>query len=415
VEDASIERSDDVEPTLSRVGPMNTTTRPSGRRILAVGVTAALTLAACTGSDSSIDDETITTRAERDDVVTSDSAAPPETAVVEPTTTPPTTAPPTTAPPTTAAPTTTTTEAPGDDLAAFCTAAEEFFLPGRALDFGDINDPAVVRVVFRILDDTSGPAADLAPATELGDAVIEAKRLLDIALPGLEAADFDVNNGDAIPNNEVVGQALIDYGGLLGEIQGLLESECGSDLGALDARAIALSEQIAAGEIEAPESSSDAPPSSGEFVDIQNDDGSISVTVPAEWSDVDGADEDLLRQITAAPDAAVFTDSFTEEGMFIITAEASGLDDWVAVYESTIDRAGDGSSPGAVCTVADEFDYDDGVYTGTEAVLDCGSTETETRIIGGRDADGELFFIVGIVHPIGRVDIRDAIAQSFLL
>ena len=67
------------------------------------------------------------------------------------------------------------------------------------------------------------------------------------------------------------------------------------------------------------------------------------------------------------------------------------------------------------CTIGDTLDYDDGVYTGTEHILSCGSDTSTAHLIGGRNSDGDLFFLLAVVRPADNLDIRDQIVQSFFI
>lgn len=143
---------------------------------------------------------------------------------------------------------------------------------------------------------------------------------------------------------------------------------------------------------------------------VFDDSGDLRANVPAEWIQTDGAPNGDARQLVAAADLPGFLAGYTLPGMLLVAGDAAVPDAWVdglagarAVAES------DG------CTVSDTLEYDDGVYTGTEHLLSCGSTATSAHLIGGRDAEGELFFLLAIVRPIDAVDVRDQIVQSFFV
>lgn len=309
----------------------------------------------------------------------------------------------TTAPATTVAVETTTTVVPTTTeptaSAAFCEAAEDFYLPGRALDFGDTEDPVVVEGVFDLANARVQAPIDLASTPEDAELFTESKRLLDIATPGLEAGNYDITNPQNIPNNVEVGEAVTDYGRLLVDIQAFLPDRCGTDIVSLDAEAEVLAVGLAAGSA-----------TTEGIIRVQNDDGTIIADVPDHWSETDGAPSDELRQLSAAPDLDAFLNGYTEPGMLVITGDAPNPDAWTVGLDSTIATA---ETDG--CSVSEELDYDDGVYTGLEKILDCGDPSSTARIIGGRDADGTLFFLLAIVAPSNAPEIRDLIVESFLL
>ncbi len=386
---------------------MNRIDRTS-RRIAACSLVALLAVTSCGGgSDANDVDDT---RPERDEPDASVATAPPvDTAVVEATTTVATTDPPVTDPPVTEPPVTDppVTDPPITDSASepFCAAAENFFVPGRALDFADINDPFTLRTVFESLNAAAPLVIELAPNDDDAALFVESKRLLDIATPGLEGAGYDLANAGAIVDGAAVGQALIDFGDLLGDMQGFLIDRCSSDRLDLDGTAQTYADDLALGVTpELPEVDL------GEDLDIASDDGSITATVPATWSDVDGAPDGEVRRLAAAPDLEAFLLSYVVPGMIVVTGDSVTEDDWIERHQALLD-----ASAGEGCTELSREDYDDGVYTGTEALLDCGDPATQTRIIGGRDSAGELFFLLAIVYPVGQTEIRDTIVESFLL
>lgn len=65
--------------------------------------------------------------------------------------------------------------------------------------------------------------------------------------------------------------------------------------------------------------------------------------------------------------------------------------------------------------VSDTSAYSDGVDTGTEHVLTCGSADTTAHLVGGRDADGDRFFLLAMIHPTTDQTVRDEIVQSFFI
>jgi serine protease Do len=135
-----------------------------------------------------------------------------------------------------------------------------------------------------------------------------------------------------------------------------------------------------------------------DYVTISDDSGLISVSVPAEWSDVDGRQwsSDLATGTTeligpalgAAPDLAAWRDSWGTPGVFI--AASAMITTSVSDTLDQFDFTGD-------CSYDARYDYDDGVYTGMyDLYTNCGD-------------EGSLFFNV-IAEPadqswIGLVQI----------
>lgn len=143
---------------------------------------------------------------------------------------------------------------------------------------------------------------------------------------------------------------------------------------------------------------------------VFDDSSELQAHVPAEWIEVDGAPQGEARQLAAAADLQGFLAGYTLPGLLLVSGDAATPDAWMGGLSAALDVAlGDG------CTVSETVDYDDGVYTGTEHVLSCGSADTVPHMIGGRDEEGELFFLLIVVRPADDLDVRDNIVQSFFV
>lgn len=383
-------------------------------RISAVAVVAAILLAACGGgSDDAAPEDTSQSEMQ------SDTAVPVATAVVETTVPAPmvTNAP---EPVVTSveAPVATSVEAPVETTAdvpdaAFCSAAENFFVPARALDFGDINDPAVLGGVIGLLDGMAQPVIDNAPAEADAALFVQSQGLLDLAAPALASIGFDLERSGELSNNVEVGEALVDFGGLLGEMQAFLIDRCGSSSAGLDDRAMAIAAELAINgttttipDVVTPEPVDSA----GDFTPLENDSGDLSLDVPPAWTDVTGAPEGDLQQVAAAPNLQAFLDSYTQPGVLLLTGDAATPDSWQDGLATTVGIAVDDG-----CTITDTSEYDDGVYTGEENLLTCGDPDSVAHLIGGRNEAGTLFFLLAIVRPTDDPEVRNRIVQSFFI
>ncbi|MEP1126176.1 MAG: hypothetical protein ABJH68_20025 [Ilumatobacter sp.] len=153
--------------------------------------------------------------------------------------------------------------------------------------------------------------------------------------------------------------------------------------------------------------SGDAPEGYSPIVD---DSGEVRANVPSRWVQTDGAPEGELRQLAAAPDLPGFLAGYTKVGMILITGAAATPDSWMDGLATTL-----GIAETDGCTISETSEYSDGVYTGTEHVLSCGDPATVTHLIGGRNSDGDLFFLLAIVRPVDNIDVRNQIVQSFFI
>lgn len=143
---------------------------------------------------------------------------------------------------------------------------------------------------------------------------------------------------------------------------------------------------------------------------IFDESGDLRANVPAAWTETNGAPDGEFRQLAAAEDLEGFLAGYTLPGMLLIAGDAAIPEAWVDGLAAALRVAeADG------CAVTDTSDYDDGVYTGTEHVLSCGAASTTPHLIGGRDADGELFFLLALVRPTDDLSVRTEVVQSFFV
>jgi len=154
----------------------------------------------------------------------------------------------------------------------------------------------------------------------------------------------------------------------------------------------------------------------GDYVTISDDTGAVSVSVPAEWSDVDGApftgDDGIDRvDVRAAPDLQAFAESWDVPGM-ILTA-SSGLAG--TAPETLLDQLGGGGSE--VCTYEGRQPYQDPLYTGAyDLFTGCGGTEAAYVIVAAQPEDGSFLVSVQVQIVAERdFDALDQILNTFVV
>jgi serine protease Do len=114
-----------------------------------------------------------------------------------------------------------------------------------------------------------------------------------------------------------------------------------------------------------------------DFRTVQDDTGTISVSVPTSWDFIDGSglpQEDGTRwpALLATPDPSAFDGSWTVPGAVIAAVPELGVADPAVV----LDALGPELTGGA-CTLVGREPYDDGVYVGQFDLYEaCGGTET---------------------------------------
>lgn len=149
-----------------------------------------------------------------------------------------------------------------------------------------------------------------------------------------------------------------------------------------------------------------------EFVQITDDSGSISVEVPAEWSEVDGApitleDGTELQNVSAAPDLAAFFGDWTSPGLSLTVTQTDMAPD------ELLDQLVSGASE--ACSDAGRQDYDDGLYQGRiQYYSACGGTEAAVVGIAAAPAEGGFTaFVIVQLASEADVAVLDHIVQTF--
>ncbi len=147
-------------------------------------------------------------------------------------------------------------------------------------------------------------------------------------------------------------------------------------------------------------------------VDIVDDTGIISATVPAEWSDTITSPDGEFRQLGAAADMDVFLATFGEPGMLILSGD---VDDGDAAWRGALDAAVQSAREADGCVVEEELDYDDGIYRGRETLMTCPGTPTIAHFIAGTNGPSDVFFLLGIVRAEDDIAVRDLIVDTFFV
>ncbi len=107
-----------------------------------------------------------------------------------------------------------------------------------------------------------------------------------------------------------------------------------------------------------------------DYVSIEDSTGRIATSIPQQWSDVDGSQQDLLGlgsnqpTLMAAPSIADFN---SDTGPGIVTIIADGVDASPANLQTVVDSF----VQGAGCTESSRDTFDNGNLAGPLALLDC--------------------------------------------
>jgi serine protease Do len=151
---------------------------------------------------------------------------------------------------------------------------------------------------------------------------------------------------------------------------------------------------------------------SGEFVSVSDDSAALTVEVPVEWSDVDGApltldDGTELANISAAPDLGAFAESWSAPGLsFTATDQAMTPDEMLDQLLS---------DAGSACEDAGRDEYDDGLYSGkVQYYSNCDGIGAATIGIAASPAEGGFTaFVIVQLASEDDIAVLDHIVQTF--
>lgn len=156
------------------------------------------------------------------------------------------------------------------------------------------------------------------------------------------------------------------------------------------------------------ETTGELPPGTpySDYVAITDDSGALSVTVPVEWAETDGAptgDSGEYPQLRAAPDLEAFDTSWVASGMSIFVAEpAVDGDELLDGVFSDIEG----------CSDDGREDYDDNVYTGRRQYWSCDEGKSTVVGIAAHDPNSTFTMLV-IVQLTSEADL-EALDQIIL-
>jgi hypothetical protein len=129
----------------------------------------------------------------------------------------------------------------------------------------------------------------------------------------------------------------------------------------------------------------------GDYVTVSDDSGTLSVEVPAAWTDVDGSPGLFGPDVIASTDVQAWIQTYEPSGLEF---QATGIEtnqstDEILTAVST-GQAGQ-------CTSLGRQPYSDPLYTGVSEVFeDCGGTETDFTWVAFEPADQSYHGVIGV-------------------
>lgn len=146
-----------------------------------------------------------------------------------------------------------------------------------------------------------------------------------------------------------------------------------------------------------------------EYVTVSDDSGSITASVPVEWSDIDGAPApDFGPSLYAAPNLDGFLNSFDTPGVIIEATSSRGAAD----IDTTLDEL----DLSGQCTYVGRSPYSDVLYTGSlDEYSNCGGTSTSIFVVAVTPEDGSFLarLLIQAVEP-RDLDAADEIFATFV-
>jgi serine protease Do len=265
-----------------------------------------------------------------------------------------------------------------------------------------VNDGAGLSGIW-VASVESGSPADNA-GIEPGDVITRLENL-DLAADGTMSDYCDVirtKGADATMSIEVLRFATEEvYEGQLNgtplELSFSFAQEFTDDLG---------DEGDAADDVDMPDTAVDTYET---YVSVSDDSGSITVDVPAEWTDIDGTPQpEFGPSLWASPDIASFLDSFNTPGVIVEATGLEGPPDLEGVLMEF--------EFGAACTFVGTNPYSDPLYTGLiDEYTDCAGLGTSVFVVAVTDEAQTLVARVMIQAVEPRdLDAADRIFATFV-
>ena len=154
-------------------------------------------------------------------------------------------------------------------------------------------------------------------------------------------------------------------------------------------------------------------PSTYTYVPIEDDTGTIAMSIPAEWSETQGGPwliegTEYGPSITAAPDIDAWVDGWATPGIFFGASSSLRADYDVPTMLDANDFA-------QVCTYDARYEYEDPLYVGAyDLYFECGGEGSTFVVLAAEPADGAYIMLLQVVL-VGEADAEalDQILNTF--
>ncbi len=294
------------------------------------------------------------------------------------------------------------------ELAPFCESSRSFYVAARGLNYVEPDQSGTAQQLFAALAALSPSTIETAPSADFAAQPIAARDYLAILIPAFEQVGYDTSQVAGLPDAQAVFDALEGFGETRESLQAFLVQTCGADVGVLYDQASGAADAAAAAAGETIEPAEPVEPVAGSV--IENDDSTITLSVPLDWTETVEYTADGHPQLAASSDLDGFL-ALTTPGVLVLRGKGGlrdgGFTGQVLTFQADLEAIG--------CELTEQLDYDDGTYRGQERILDCGADGLDVRLFGGTTSDESLYAMVLLVNPVAEPGVRQLIVESFLV
>lgn len=277
------------------------------------------------------------------------------------------------------------------DLDEFCEASLEYAVRSDASELAEEGNTIALATLIESSAEALVVVVEVAPSEGFTEEPLRLLDLLAFAVEEFATIDFDESRAEELSDEFF--EAVDEIDAIESNVDSFLLEECGIDIADFETDAAQYALGVAIG--------------SQEFMELTDDTGNIVVDVPIEWTDIDGVPDGSATFLVATPSFDAFGDSSGGPGIFIASFDSAEV-----AWEERLDEEAVFWIDEVGCSVEDDVPYDDATYLGAEVVLSCPDTTSVTRLIAGTNADESVSFIIVLIHPEGRVDIRDRVEET---
>ncbi|MFV0308157.1 MAG: hypothetical protein ACK5OX_10495 [Desertimonas sp.] len=210
------------------------------------------------------------------------------------------------------------------ELVPFCEASRSFCLAAKGLDFIDDGQLGTAQQLFAALGALVPVTIETAPSDEFAREPTAARDQLAVLIPAFEEIGYDDRRLEELSDPEALVDAWTGFAATRDSLNEFLLQACGADEGILigEAREVTSIAASAAGEAIEPD---DPAEEAVAGVPITNASGTIAVSVPTDWDEVDDGSQEGRDALAASSDLPGFGELATP-GVLVVRGEGGFRD-----------------------------------------------------------------------------------------